>query len=370
MEAEMSFILVELVLTIFLGGFFLLYPMIVRKGLLFGVYVGENAFDSDKARGITRSYYRWMIGAILVSVVVGIGALLVSRNPIAILAPILIQLIAFLIGYLRAYFRARAIAPAGPPAAAEAALVPPTAAGTALPLIALVTGAVLGLVSIGYAWMHYPDLPSIVPTHFGISGKPDAWRPKSFATVMLLPLMSLFMGIGISGIAWLTSRAKRALRLSDRGVSLEAQVKFRSALARFLSGVAMLTALMLAFLSVMSIQVGLGWRPGLAPQITAVTFAFVAYVIGGTLYIAIRYGQGGARLERGGPGTPLTDGLADNRKWVLGMFYVDRDDPSFFVERRFGFGYTLNFGNWKAVALLVAFLAIILVITITAVLTN
>jgi uncharacterized membrane protein len=96
----------------------------------------------------------------------------------------------------------------------------------------------------------------------------------------------------------------------------------------------------------------------------------VAYVIGGTLYIAIRYGQGGARLERGGPGTPLTDGLADNRKWVLGMFYVDRDDPSFFVERRFGFGYTLNFGNWKAVALLVAFLAIILGITITAVLTN
>lgn len=44
---------------------------------------------------------------------------------------------------------------------------------------------------------------------------------------------------------------------------------------------------------------------------------------------------------------------------MLGAFYINRDDPSIFVEKRFGIGYTINFGNPKAVALLVAFLAII-----------
>ena len=73
----------------------------------------------------------------------------------------------------------------------------------------------------------------------------------------------------------------------------------------------------------------------------------------------MRYGQGGSRLERASVATPLTNGLADNRNWVLGMFYVNRNDPSILVERRFGLGYTPNFGNWKAVALLVAFLGAI-----------
>ncbi len=370
METEMFLILMELIVTMFVGGLFLLYPLIVRKGLLFGVYVGEKIFEGEDARAITRSWYSWMIGAIVVSLAVGIGMALALRNPVAVMAPIMIQLFAFVLLYLQAHFRARRIAPVNLLPAAAAPLAPVAETGAALPIIALVTGTLLGLLAVGYAWTHYPDLPATVPTHFGISGKPDAWRPKSFSTVMLLPLMSLVMGIALGGIAWLTSRAKRAIRLSDHGASLEAQLRFRSAVTRFLSGIAILTTMMLAGMSVMSIQVGLGWRQGLSPQIIVMTLALLAFAIGGTLYIAIRYGQGGARLERTSRNTPLTDGLADNRNWVLGIFYVNRDDPSIFVERRFGFGYTLNFGNWKAVLLLAIFLALILGITITAALTN
>ena len=41
--------------------------------------------------------------------------------------------------------------------------------------------------------------------------------------------------------------------------------------------------------------------------------------------------------------------------WKLGMFYVNRQDPALLVEKRFGIGYTFNFGNpwsWVLVALL------------------
>ncbi len=56
-------------------------------------------------------------------------------------------------------------------------------------------------------------------------------------------------------------------------------------------------------------------------------------------------------------GAPLTDGLADNRRWLLGVFFVDRDDPSIMIEERFGLGYTVNLGNPAAIAITAGFLA-------------
>jgi uncharacterized membrane protein len=49
------------------------------------------------------------------------------------------------------------------------------------------------------------------------------------------------------------------------------------------------------------------------------------------------------------------------------LFYVNGEDPSLVVESRFGLGYTLNFGNRKAVALLTAILVLTIVVVIAAV---
>ena len=80
--------------------------------------------------------------------------------------------------------------------------------------------------------------------------------------------------------------------------------------------------------------------------------------------IALRYGQGGSRLERDVEDAPLTGALADDRHWYLGLIYVNREDPSITIERRFGIGYTINLGNWKAVALLAGLLVLALCIPI------
>ncbi len=352
------------VLSLAVGGIFLIYPWIVRKGLLFGVYVGEKTFSGEQARRITASWYRWMIVAIFVSILLGIISPMVVPNPLVPIAPLLLQLLAFTLLYLRAYFQAKSIALDGPPPAAAAPLVSPAPAGVVFPTLAMVWGAALGLLALVYAWVNYDLMPAKVPTHFGPSGTPDAWSAKSFNSVMMLPFMTLFLGVSLGGIALLTAGAKRAIRLSDQGASLGAQLKFRRAMANFLSGVAVLTSAMMALLSVSSVQVAMGQREGLSWAGMALGIGVGAYALIGTLYLAFRYGQGGARMERASEDTPLTNGLADNRYWVLGMFYVNRDDPSILVERRFGFGYTLNFGNWKAVLLLVVFLGVILGIAI------
>lgn len=366
--ALIVFVSFEILLT---GGFFLLYPKIARKGLLFGVYVGEERAASDEARRITSRWYAAMFGLMAASLgaVVLVGLASPSPEAVLMLAPVL-PVVCFFALYLRAYFAARALATPGAPPAAVASLETAGRGPVLLPALSLAFGVLCGIAAIAFAATHYDALPGRVPTHFGPSGKPDAWRDKSFFTVMLMPLLVLVLGVGLGGIAWLTAHAKRALRSADHGASLAAQLRFRAAMTRFLSITAILACGMITTIAIASIRVGLGEIEGLGPGPMVLAIGLVVWALGGTLYLAMRYGQGGSRLERVGPDTPLTNGLADNRHWVLGMFYVNRDDPSFLVEHRFGLGYTINLGNVKAVIALGAFLALVIGIAIVAVVTN
>ncbi len=49
----------------------------------------------------------------------------------------------------------------------------------------------------------------------------------------------------------------------------------------------------------------------------------------------------------------------DDRYWRGGLFYVNREDPALLVARRFGVGWTLNFGNPRTAMLLVGLVALI-----------
>ncbi|MGE5360548.1 MAG: DUF1648 domain-containing protein [Bacteroidales bacterium] len=361
-------VLVALVETIFVGGMFLLYPRFARRGLLFGVYVGEATWSSDQARDVTRGYYQamiaWLLFCLVAQIAVGLAVpaaaapALLGFFPLAIVA-------GFAVFYVRAYFRAKTFA-VNTPVPAVALLQAGPETSLLFPYAALLVGIIAGIVAITYAAVYYPALPGRVPTHFGASGTPDAWRPKSFASVMLLPLMSLFMGVGLGVICILTARAKRAVRYPKTAVSLEAQVRFRTAVTRMTSAISLLVSVMLSLMSIAAVRVGLGVAKGLPWPVMALTLVIVAIALGGSLYIGLRYGQGGSRWEKQAADAPLTNGLADNSHWVLGVFYVNRDDPSYMVEDRFGLGYTLNLGNWKAVAVIVGFIGGLLALVIVA----
>ncbi|MFB3855139.1 MAG: DUF1648 domain-containing protein [Vicinamibacterales bacterium] len=350
---------------------FIILPRIARRGLLFGVYVGEVRWESDEARRITRGWYAGMVLGLVAGAALAFAVALVypgsPAGPFVSLFA-LVALYPFL--YLRAHLQARRMAEPGAPDVMAAPLVPETPASLEWPAFAIVVGVVGGGLAIGHAALNYEALPARVPTHFGFSGAPDAWSPRSFWTVLLLPIGTLIMGVSLGVVAALTARAKRAIRRQDKGVSVEAQMRFRSAMTRFLSGVAILTTVMMALLSVGAVEVALGRAERLPPLFMALTGVLLVYALGGSLYLALRYGQGGARLERRAEAAPLTDGLADNRRWVLGLFYVNRDDPSIFVEKRFGLGYTINFGNPRAIALLLVFLALIAAFTVAGVVSS
>ena len=65
--------LFTVVRALLIGGFLMIIPLVTRKGLLFGVYVGEEFADGDHARGLRRSWYRSCVILTLAAMGIGLG---------------------------------------------------------------------------------------------------------------------------------------------------------------------------------------------------------------------------------------------------------------------------------------------------------
>lgn len=50
----------------------------------------------------------------------------------------------------------------------------------------------------------------------------------------------------------------------------------------------------------------------------------------------------------------------DDRYWYGGLFYNNPDDPAVFVPKRFGLGWTMNFGHPQARMVLIGMLVLLL----------
>lgn len=50
----------------------------------------------------------------------------------------------------------------------------------------------------------------------------------------------------------------------------------------------------------------------------------------------------------------------DDRYWYAGFFYNNPDDPAVFVPKRFGLGWTMNFGHPQARLVLIGILLLVL----------
>ena len=133
-------------------------------------------------------------------------------------------------------------------------------------------------------------------------------------------------------IAYLIANAQQAIRIGDGEAAIVAQERFRAVMFTFLSGVSLLVTGMLALLSHGAIQIGLGQADRLPTAFLFFAVAMGVYVLVGVVVILVKYSRTpnqGLAINQNGQAS-----LADNRNWKYGLFYVNRDDPSIFVERR------------------------------------
>ncbi len=244
-------------------------------------------------------------------------------------------------------------------------------AETAQPIWALHTPAVLlGIASLIVTAVRYPSLPDPYPTHWNGGGVADACSPKSWGTVLMLPLVVLGMAAALTALAVLVSRGRLAVQphAGDWALSADQQRRIAVLLQRLFGASNLLVALMLAGMSLAPV---LGWGSGVSTVLTwgGVGLLILVVIVFFILTVRIRREPGGTRQERPREqaATTAASGVEtpdDDRLWWGGLFYVNRDDPSFVVPRRAGTGYDLNLGNPWGLAVMVGLAVIVLALTV------
>jgi len=356
--SEATVINMFLLVRVFLvGGILLILPRILRKGLFFGVYIGEGEADSDAARQLLRSWRLGCVIVMLLALVVGLGISAAGWPVAGNLTGTAVLLLAAGVLYLRTYTRARKLVPPQASRQAQKAVATlevrrPGNKGFAWATVWICL--IAGLLIIIYAVVSYRAMPAQVPS----LKESGVMVDKSLINFIYFPVSGLVVGSLFALLALFTAGAKRILREGSGSRSAEAQDAFQVFMTNMHCVLALLFCAALTLISVEVIRVGLLKTESIGAGIWLALGVLLFFMLSILVLILWEYGQGGALREHGSAETPLTGSLADNERWLLGLFYFDRDDPSMMVEKRFGFGYTLNYAKPGAIVFTVTYLAL------------
>lgn len=72
-----------------------------------------------------------------------------------------------------------------------------------------------------FSYAVYDKLPDVIPMHFGASGAPDRFAPKTLLTWMLLPIVALLLTVFITGINMAIAKRPNSINLPNRDVFRE-----------------------------------------------------------------------------------------------------------------------------------------------------
>ena len=175
---------------------------------------------------------------------------------------------------------------------------------------------------------------------------PDTANPfGQLAFGAILVAMMLTMALTLT-------RRSRQIAVDGPAAAVEQRFRRVNALGLVLAGYA--AAILMSAVAVKSIP-ALGdtlsgrWRFVLLP--------LMLFNFGATLWM-LRVGQGGYRAVAPAARREVRGDATPDRAWIFGVYYVNPRDPAMWVENRFGLGYTLNYGNWRAWLLIIGMMLV------------
>ena len=302
-----------------------LMPELTRPNVMFSVTVAPALRASADGIAIIRRYRRILAATMFI-------AMMVALTPMRSLGrgggafAFGLQYAGFVVALLTARRGARKHAEPQP-TTREAELIARTSSA------ALTVAVAVPLVAIGtialWSYVYWGTLPDPYPVHWLWAGEPDVWVPRTpfhvYGMLGLLGGSSALMAILCFGLMFWSRRAQfNTLAKSDRGF---------------------LTGTLAALIAGEYLLAGSAMLP----------FGFGAS--GPELVIFVVLATASIYLMTLGHAVPLAHGVGDitpDGAWKLGIIYFNRDDPAFLVEKRFGLGWTLNFGHRWGWAIIVA----------------
>lgn len=229
----------------------------------------------------------------------------------------------------------------------------------AVPLSWTVVFWFIVLLTIGVSVFWYPNIPGQIPMNYDLAGNPYTYSVKSPGTVAFMPLTMIFVGVVFTFVL-VTIRHSRTMIAVDNPVESlyrSGVFRYRWSIFLILMGCAIMMLLMLIQFSII----------GLVPVRLMIwaTFIILAAILGGSVFMVAHLGQGGSRLKyKNHKDSEAINYYDDDRFWLLGLIYFNRNDSAIFVEKRFGVGWTCNMGHPLTWLMIVLIILAVLAITL------
>lgn len=227
--------------------------------------------------------------------------------------------------------------------------------------------AVIILFTVVPTLIFYDRIPAQIPVNFDMNFNVNRYVEKSLWTALSLPFMQTIMVPLLNYSHYAFIKSKQKLSPYKPIVSKQKSQLFRKAWSLYIFIMAMATQLLFSviqFLTVFNLSIAPWW-------LIVATGIYMVVIMGGMFYLVLKYGQAGEKLKLGdddeGSEVFYTDAEED-KNWKLGVFYYNKEDPSVFVEKRFGIGSTMNMARWQTWAVIGALLLFILISLIWTVL--
>ncbi|UUV99391.1 DUF1648 domain-containing protein [Vagococcus luciliae] len=185
-------------------------------------------------------------------------------------------------------------------------------------------------------------IPDKIIMQWDFQGNPTRIVDKTWFNIYSLPIIQLVM-------VFILSFTNESYKRGKQRVMNKQSVKWSQSFRKISSYIGVVIAI-LAQIMMFSIQM-----TSVVPFLTEKTMSKIVFILLGLMFLTIIslmviYGQSGSRLN---PSSVTPQAYDDDKYWKWGMFYFNREDPSFWVEKRMGIGMTINLANWKAVAFVV-----------------
>lgn len=202
--------------------------------------------------------------------------------------------------------------------------------------------------------INYENLSKRLPIHFNSKGIGDQFIDKSCPSSLFLPGIEMFILAVFIFVNYSIKKTKKQIDIEDPKESIIRNIKFRGIWSKVLYIVYLIILATLTLNAFKMINL-LNINPKLFQLITYISIGTILLLILGT---AIKTGQGGSKLSKH-KNTKDEINIEDDKYWKLGLFYFNKEDPSIFIEKRFGIGFTVNFANPISILIIVVFLLII-----------
>ncbi|MCY6959175.1 DUF1648 domain-containing protein [Clostridium brassicae] len=360
---------VPVLLILFFLGIYM--PNLTRKEIFFGIRIPEDMISTPEIIQFKKQYiknYLLVCGLLLLVIV---GAVIYSKNEIVFVIGIFIYLFVEMMVYYNTHKKVKEFkSQHNWEEGKREVLVVDTSFRSNKNGKILVSSLwflvpiaiIIANIIIGYKV--YPDLPNKLPLHWNSQGIVDTWVQKSPKVIFMLPVTEVGMLVVMYISYKVIGMSKVQINASNPGVSREQNRRFRYLWSGYIVFLSVFITLIFTFAQLTVLTV---IKCTSDQMVIAIAIPTIIIIVA-SIVLSVMTGQGGSRIKisQDNKNEGYID-RNDDKYWKMGMFYVNKNDPAMIIEKRFGIGWTINFGNTKAILLFILLMIFIILSSVMSV---